>query len=246
VISQCSMRHLYAAASEPGVSYLIDKAKLFERRRCGHLPEDYPTPLSAVDCISAVVDPKGSKTNKHRYVIASQDQEVRKAMRGVLGVPLIYINRSVMIMEPMAEASAESRERGEKSKFRDGLKRGSGSLAGKRKREDGADDGGNKEGADNNGETPKKKKKFGGPKGPNPLAVKKSKKRTEGDAASSKAKEDKPKASAPTEGATDGADGADGTGKRKRRRKHKSSAEGATTEGDAGVQGGDGGGEESA
>merc|ERR1711964_590105 len=35
MITQCSMRHLYAAASEPGVSYLIDKAKTYERRRCG-------------------------------------------------------------------------------------------------------------------------------------------------------------------------------------------------------------------
>lgn len=82
------MRHLYAASSDPGVSYLIEKAKTYERRRCNHLPEDYPQPLSAKDCLSSVVDPKGSLSNKHRYVVASQELEVRKHMRGILGVPL--------------------------------------------------------------------------------------------------------------------------------------------------------------
>jgi U3 small nucleolar RNA-associated protein 23 len=82
------MRHLYAAAKEPGVSYLIDKAKTYERRRCNHLPEDYPEPLSAQECLASVVDPKSSNTNKHRYVVASQALEVRKHMRGIMGVPL--------------------------------------------------------------------------------------------------------------------------------------------------------------
>lgn len=100
VVTQCSMRHLYIAKDEPGVSYLIDKAKTYERRRCGHHPEDFPEPLSEQECISSVVDPKGSKHNKNRYVVASQDLEVRKSMRTVLGVPLVYINRSVSLNVP--------------------------------------------------------------------------------------------------------------------------------------------------
>jgi len=92
VITQCSMRHLYKAAAEPGVSYLIDKAKTYERRRCGHRPEDYPEPLSTKDCLASVVDPKDNKTNKNCYVIASQELEVRKHMRGILGVPLSAFN----------------------------------------------------------------------------------------------------------------------------------------------------------
>merc|ERR1711977_103109 len=156
MITQCSMRHLYAAASEPGVSYLIDKAKTYERRRCGHRPEDYPEPLSTQECLASVVDPKGNKTNKNRYVVASQELEVRKHMRGILGVPLVYINRSVMIMEPMAEASTDNREKEERVKFRAGLKRGSGSL--KRKREDG-EDGEVRNGDGGEADIPKKSKK---------------------------------------------------------------------------------------
>lgn len=94
LITQCSMRHLYAQNREPGMDRVIEKAKDFERRRCGHKPEDYPEPLSTLECLSSCV----GNTNKHRYVVASQDGEVRAKMRGIPGVPLIYISRSVMIV----------------------------------------------------------------------------------------------------------------------------------------------------
>ncbi|CAL3964294.1 unnamed protein product [Diplocarpon coronariae] len=183
MITQCSMRHLYASASEPGVSYLIDKAKTYERRRCGHRPEDFPEPLSTHECLSSVVDPKGSKTNRNRYVVASQDAEVRRGMRGVLGVPLVYINRSVMIMEPMAERSTDNREREERGKFRDGLRRGGGVL--KRKR----DGEGGEEGEKVEGEESTKKKKKKGPKEPNPLSMPKPKKKASEEAKSKSEKE---------------------------------------------------------
>jgi U3 small nucleolar RNA-associated protein 23 len=234
VITQCSMRHLYLAAKEPGVSYLIDKAKTYERRRCNHLPEDYPEPLSAKDCLSSVVDPKDSKTNKHRYVVASQDLEVRKEMRGIMGVPLVYINRSVMIMEPMASASAETRERGERGKFREGIKakeRGSGSM--KRKREE-----------DETGEAEAKKKvRTKGPKGPNPLSVKKPKKKiAEGEmsTAATAAKEKKEVESSAVTEAQGEADGLDPTVKRKRKRKHKASAAGSESASTAAAEVADG------
>jgi U3 small nucleolar RNA-associated protein 23 len=217
------MRHLYASASEPGISYVIDRAKLFERRRCDHRPEEYPEPLSAVECISTVVDPKGSKTNKHRYVVASQELDVRRVMRGITGVPLLYINRSVMIMEPMAGVTAENREREERGKFRAGLKSGraSGSQGMKRKREDGSD------GAEDTG-VKQKKSYEKGPKGPNPLAVKKPKKRAEGEGiqahlnANPKVQNGKPIENALM------AKASETRIKRKRRRKHKSGVEEAS------------------
>src|SRR5579862_5827982 len=101
VITQCSMRHLYNDSSLD--SALVDEAKTYERRRCNHHTLDKP--LSTLECLSSVVDPKSNSTNKHRYVIASQDGEARAFMRKVAGVPLVYISRSVMIMEPMADAT---------------------------------------------------------------------------------------------------------------------------------------------
>lgn len=163
MITQCCMRHLYALASEPGIPSIIEQAKSYERRRCGHLPSEYPVPLSAKSCITSVVDPKNNEINKHRYVVASQDLEVRKAMRDLMGVPLVYINRSVMIMEPMAGKTMESIVREEQAKLRAGAKRGSVSL--KRKRDE----------LNSSGDKSLivKKKVTRGPKGPNPLSIKK-------------------------------------------------------------------------
>lgn len=73
---------------------LINFAKeKLERRRCNH--HELEEPLSSLECISAVVDPKGSHTNKHRYVVASQSPKVRAHMRTIAGVPNVYINKSV-------------------------------------------------------------------------------------------------------------------------------------------------------
>ncbi|KAG5748189.1 hypothetical protein H9Q69_014263 [Fusarium xylarioides] len=210
MITQCEIRKLYAARNEPGVHEAIDLAKTLERRRCGHHPDDYPEPLSTQECLRSVIDPKDTLQNKHRYVVASQDQEVRRMLRGIKGVPLIYIKRSVMILEPMADESVQVRAKEERSKFRAEIK----NQLGKRKREDAEDDEKADKKTDNNSEEQKQKKKKGhGPKGPNPLAVQKPKKaKTEGQ--QPRKRESTDAKDAPQEGA----------GKRKRRRRNKATA----------------------
>ena len=218
MITQCEIRKLYAQKTEPGIGEAIDVAKTFERRRCGHHPDEYPEPLSTEECLQSVVDPKGTGENKHRYVVASQDGEVRRTLRGVRGTPLIYIKRSVMILEPMADESAQVRAREERGKFRAEIKK----ALGKRKREkddEGDDD--DKDGKDEastaagEGEEKRKKKAKGkGPKGPNPLAVKKAKKKTQEPAVQSKTGEEKDEAEQNTEGPA----------KKKRRRVRKNKA----------------------
>lgn len=177
MITQCCIRHLYNAVPEPGQErdkeQWIEVAKQAERRRCGH--HELETPLSELECIQSVLDPKGSGTNKHRYVVATQERDVRAAMREVAGVPLVYINRSVMVMEPMAGRSAEVREAEEKGKVRAGLKSRRGAeVSGEKRKADDGEDGDVKE-ADLDASVPKRKKPKG-PSGPNPLSVKKSKK----------------------------------------------------------------------
>ncbi|KAI4205625.1 MAG: hypothetical protein LQ346_001409 [Caloplaca aetnensis] len=150
-----------------------------ERRRCNH--HDLDDPLSTLECLSSVVDPKKSATNKNRYVVASQEEEVRRFCRGVKGVPLVYVKRSVMILEPMAESTIGVKEGIERDKFRTGLR----ARPGKRKREDEEEKGAGGEGTDDKGggydgvgfeQKSTKQKRTRGPKGPNPLSVKKSKK----------------------------------------------------------------------
>ena len=187
MITQCCIRHLYDAVPEPGQErdkeQWIEVAKQAERRRCGH--HELETPLSDLECIKSVLDPKGSGTNKHRYVVATQDRDVRAAMREVAGVPLVYINRSVMVMEPMAGRSAEVREAEEKSKVRAGLKSRRGAEVSGEKRK-AADDDGDEEMKDEEAPSAPKRKKPKGPSGPNPLSVKKSKKPQEGGAGEKK------------------------------------------------------------
>ena len=180
------MRHLYTTKDEPNVRNAIAVAQKLERRRCGHHPDDYPDPLPTEACIASVVDPKDNGTNKHCYVVASQSLDLRKAMRGVRGVPLVYVKRAVMVMEPMADESVQARAIEEKLKFRSGLR----SKAGDKRKRDEDEDEDQEEGEgkpeeriggdgvdDGGGEAPeppaKRKKKYGVKKGPNPLSVKK-------------------------------------------------------------------------
>ena len=232
------MRHLYTLSDIPQSQKdaLIISAKTMERRRCNHHTLD--NPLSTLDCLSSVIDPKQAGVNKAHVVVASQEDEVRRWCRGVQGVPLVYVKRSVMIMEPMADSSVNVREGIERGKFRTGLRGRPPSASTKRKREEerSESEGGEAEtaeGDDHGEEKVVKKRKVRGPKGPNPLSVKKPKKekaddkRKEGDQDLLKAKSagskdrhrnggnDSNKIDDPPDEARDP------PAKRKRKRKHK-------------------------
>ena len=238
MITQCSMRHLYAA--DPRVPNLIDQARTYERRRCNHHTVDQP--LNTLECLQSVVDPKGSKANKHRYVVASQDGNVRSLMRSVAGVPLVYINRSVMIMEPMTSATEDIRAKEERRKFWAGLKgkRGESGLL-KRKRQDehgSANPTGIGPDIGERGTTSTPKKRgTRGPKGPNPLSVKKPKRIAELGQASKAMSNAMDRSEPTTSSLNDPVDvtlDKDGESipvvKKKRRRKHKSQNDGGLSE----------------
>lgn len=236
MITQCSIRHLYNSptSDQAQKTAWIEMAKTFERRRCNH--HELEEPLSALECLGSVVDPKSSGTNKHRYVVASQEQEVRVKMRGTAGVPLVYINRSVMIMEPMAAKSTEVRESEERAKMRAGLKsrRGAAEPTGAKRKRDDEDEGSDEDEDEGNlqdgtqaEQVAKKRRK--GPKGPNPLSVKKAKKPTESTKVETEAgairketKNDPHAAGKALEpGLAANNTDLDASGKRKRKRKHK-------------------------
>lgn len=252
------MRHLYLLKDvpQPTKEALILTAKSMERRRCNHHVLDEP--LSTLECFNSVIDPKKLHTNKNRYVIASQDEDVRRHCRGIKGVPLIFVKRSVMVMEPMAAGSINAREGMEREKFRSGLKtRGTG-LVGKRKREQNDVDEMTREGQEvksitEGDESANKKRKVRGPKGPNPLSVKKPKKMTVGDQREERRMEGRSDealgypdvgettvgTSVPTMDIVDGPLGETQI-KRKRKRKHKSKQlEGLAVSIDSGNEGGE-------
>lgn len=222
------MRHLYDAT--PKNNALIAQAKGFERRRCNHHELEHP--LSSHECLSSVVDAKGNLTNKHRYVVASQDPAVRAHMRKIAGLPLIYISKSVMILEPMATATEEQREREERQKFKAGLKGQRNPTAGRKRRRE--DEEGQEprtdsiEGQSTGDARPQKKKKHKGPKAPNPLSVKKPKKTQALPQEPPQDSSAKATSAEPKETDTSILEG-DGSGHHKRKRKHKPKGEGGAT-----------------
>ncbi|KKA27814.1 hypothetical protein TD95_003915 [Thielaviopsis punctulata] len=244
VITQCCMRHLYAAKNEPGMAAVITHAQNdFLRAFCGHHPDKYPEPLSTAACMGSLVDGKDTGRNAKHYVVATQDQAVRRLMRSIKGVPLIFERRGVIIMEPMADVSVQEKLREERLKFRAGLKKKEAQAGEKRKREDGDD--GDEEEQDTHmsdapaskktpAETPqlsaeeqaaadkqrkverKQKYKKYGKKEPNPLSVKKTKKAAAAGAAAKKT----PSEATKSNKAAGGAD-------KKRKRRKKSAGEAA-------------------
>ncbi|KAH7924860.1 Fcf1-domain-containing protein [Leucogyrophana mollusca] len=143
MITQCCMEELYrqGKALQPAV----DLAKSFERRKCNHRE-----PIPGDQCLASVV----GDANKHRYVIATQSQPLRTRLRTIPAVPIVHINRSVMILEPPSDVTLKAKESAEESALHPGAPDSALILS-------------------NSAEPTKRKKK--GPKGPNPLSMKKKK-----------------------------------------------------------------------
>jgi U3 small nucleolar RNA-associated protein 23 len=153
--------------------------------------------------------PRGNEhaKNKQHYILATAEAEereqrargfidVRERARLIPGVPIVYVKRSVMILEEMSGVSERTIRKVEKEKFGEGLL----GLA-DRKRKRGEDD---EEGEDERDDDPLGDEQRDGTttkmrgarraKGPNPLSVKKKKKNNQ----------EKAKVSQPREGGGDG------------------------------------------
>ena len=50
------------------------------------------------------------ETNKHRYVVATQSQPLRMRLRSIPAVPLVHVNRAVMVLEPPSDITIKIKE----------------------------------------------------------------------------------------------------------------------------------------
>ncbi|KAF9916908.1 hypothetical protein FBU30_001103 [Linnemannia zychae] len=94
MVTPCTMALLKSRGEDGSGAFLASKR--FEKRRCKH--------QEAVDeaiCLSQII----SDSNPHNYVVASQSKKLRSKFGQVPGVPLLYINRSNLILEPPSEAT---------------------------------------------------------------------------------------------------------------------------------------------
>ncbi len=130
--------------------------------------------------------PKGNEQakNKQHYILATADApeqeqeqkrrdhiEVRERARLIPGVPIVYVKRSVMILEELSAASERLRLGAEKEKFREGLI----SSDRKRKRGDEEEDEVLRELMEDEPDETSHRRVQHRAKGPNPMSVRKKK-----------------------------------------------------------------------
>lgn len=171
-------------------------------------------------------DAKSDNPKKRRHAEALMGDRNEKAAalrsgaRSIPGVPIIYVKRSVMVLEPLSTSSEKVRLGVEKSKFKNGIEAALEIVSGvKRKRE------GDEEGE---GETVEAKDRLvKKAKAPNPLSMRKAKRREKPRPEQQGKKLEKPPAQETQDEGDKEHDNAaeaegDTSGKKKRRRKHKS------------------------
>lgn len=107
LITQCCMQALYSLGKE--AQSTVDMAKQWERRMCNH--------REAIDpqrCIKECV----GETNKHRYIVASEQGELRRDLRlAVAGLPMMHFTQAVMVLEPMSGLTKSKIEEREEAKL---------------------------------------------------------------------------------------------------------------------------------
>lgn len=166
---------------------------------------------------------KGDGKTRRRAETEAQEavqraKTLRNHARAIPGVPIVYVKRSVMVLEPLSTQSEDVRDGFEKGKFRAGL---NDSSLGKRKRDGAEAPAGAGTGGAGEAEKTKKKRKDKTAKGPNPLSVKKPKKREQPAPATGK-KESRKETPAQDEG-PEKKDSETSVSKPKRRRRHHKS-----------------------
>lgn len=257
VLTKCSLAAITAAqpinpkTGKPFRPYHLPPPTVLPLRHCSHNPESEP--IDEIDCLLSLLSPNAeAKKNKEHYILASADPAVKKSdnnsdnqqrkrkrdeereeeqalrrarnlrvrARSIPGVPIIYVKRSVMVLEPMSSPSENVREGVERDKFRVGLPQPE-----------------PKTGDATEGAAKKKIPGLKKAKGPNPLSVKKPKKRTaESSAIKTPKKSPKDSDAAEASKENDTADQPDGEEAgaprtKRRRRHHKSGPRGGNEDG---------------
>lgn len=80
----------------PPVAAALALATRLKRLKCGH-----GSPIAASDCICNLV----GQQNRKKYFVASKDQELLMRLREVPGVPLVYLDRTVLVLEKISDKS---------------------------------------------------------------------------------------------------------------------------------------------
>ncbi|RUS31823.1 Fcf1-domain-containing protein [Jimgerdemannia flammicorona] len=105
MVTECTMSELRNLGDDYTGAVLA--AKRFERRRCKHAQA-----VPSAQCITEII----ADDNPHNYCVATQDKRLRDHLRVVRGVPLLYINRAILILEPPSAVTMEMAKEIERQK----------------------------------------------------------------------------------------------------------------------------------
>lgn len=116
VMTQCCIVELYKLGPEHQDT--VDIAKRFERRKCNHreaivgddcIRSVVGTSMNIVPIPADVLNKPTGDANKHRYAVATQSTPLRDALRAIPGVPILHINRVVLVLEPPSQATLRAK-----------------------------------------------------------------------------------------------------------------------------------------
>jgi len=93
----------------PQLGGAVHICKQFKLRKCGH---ENGKAVSAQQCIMGML---GKENTKH-FFVASQDKELRNAMRKIPGVPLLHINYNALVLEKPSHNSIKESQQMESTK----------------------------------------------------------------------------------------------------------------------------------
>ncbi|KAF9364477.1 hypothetical protein BGX34_001406 [Mortierella sp. NVP85] len=97
MVTPCTMATLKSRGDEGSGAFIASKR--FEKRRCKH-----QEPVDESICLSEII----ADSNPHNYVVGSQSKKLRLKFAMVPGVPLLYIKRANMILEPPSATSLQA------------------------------------------------------------------------------------------------------------------------------------------
>lgn len=106
MITGCAINELRSLGSSCLGAVVI--AKGYYRLKCGH----DENPLGAHECMACCVGAE----NKGSYLVATQDESLRKKLRAIPGVPILKLEGQCPVLEEASGASKTSREQTETEK----------------------------------------------------------------------------------------------------------------------------------